>query len=55
MFARPGLGRFTVDAVLARDLPQVQAVVLLAGAVYLVVNLGVDVVMGLVDPRLRAG
>lgn len=55
VFTRPGLGRFTVDAVLARDVPQVQGVVLLAGAAYLVVGLVVDVGARVADPRLRAG
>lgn len=53
VFAIPGLGRLTVDAVLARDYPTVQAVVLLFSAVYVVINLIVDLSYTLLDPRIR--
>lgn len=52
VFARPGLGRFTVDAVLARDLPQVQGVVLVGALVFLLGTLVVDLACAVVDPRL---
>jgi ABC-type dipeptide/oligopeptide/nickel transport system permease component len=52
VFARPGLGRFAVNAVAARDLPQVQGVVLLAATVYVVLNLAIDLVYGWLDPRI---
>jgi peptide/nickel transport system permease protein len=53
VFSIPGLGRLTVDAVLARDYPTVQAVVLLFSAVYVVINLLVDLTYTLLDPRIR--
>jgi peptide/nickel transport system permease protein len=49
----PGLGRLTVDAVLARDYPTVQAVILLFSLVYVLINLLVDVAYPLLDPRIR--
>ena len=54
IFARPGLGRFLVDAIGARDLPKVQAVVLLTAIVFVVVNLAVDAIYRRVDPRIGA-
>jgi peptide/nickel transport system permease protein len=53
VFSIPGLGRLTVDAVLARDYPTVQAVILLFSVVYVVLNLLVDVAYTLLDPRIR--
>ena len=53
VFARPGLGRLVVDAILSKDLPMVQGVVLLIAAMYVVVNLLVDVATLALDPRLR--
>jgi peptide/nickel transport system permease protein len=53
VFNIPGLGRLTVDAVLARDYPTVQAVILLFSAVYVVINLCVDVTYTFLDPRIR--
>ena len=53
VFSIPGLGRLTVDAVLARDYPTVQAVILLFSAVYVLLNLVVDVAYTLLDPRIR--
>ncbi|MGH7393101.1 MAG: ABC transporter permease [Candidatus Rokuibacteriota bacterium] len=53
VFSIPGLGRLTVDAVLARDYPTVQAVVLLFSAVYVLINLVVDLTYTLLDPRIR--
>lgn len=49
----PGIGRLTVDAVLARDYPTIQAVILLFSVVYVLINLMVDVVYALLDPRIR--
>jgi peptide/nickel transport system permease protein len=54
LFARPGVGRLAVDSITNKDLPVVQGVVLLAAAVYLVVNLMVDLIYAAVDPRIRA-
>ncbi|HEV8584745.1 MAG TPA: ABC transporter permease [Methylomirabilota bacterium] len=53
VYGIPGLGRLTVDAVLARDYPTVQAVILVFSAVYVLVNLLVDLSYTLLDPRIR--
>jgi len=53
VFSIPGLGRLTVDAVLARDYPTVQAVVLLFSLVYVLINLVVDLTYTVLDPRIR--
>lgn len=53
VFARPGLGRFAVNAIAARDWPQVQGVVLFLSTVYALLNLVVDLVYGILDPRIR--
>ncbi len=53
VFSIPGLGRLTVDAVLARDYPTVQAVVLLFSLAYVLINLLVDLTYTLLDPRIR--
>ncbi|HWZ70399.1 MAG TPA: ABC transporter permease [Casimicrobiaceae bacterium] len=53
VFSIPGLGRLTVDAVLARDYPTVQAVILLFSVTYVLINLLVDVAYPLLDPRIR--
>jgi peptide/nickel transport system permease protein len=53
VFSIPGLGRLTVDAVLARDYPTVQAVVLLFSMVYVLINLVVDLTYTVLDPRIR--
>jgi peptide/nickel transport system permease protein len=53
VFALPGLGRLTVDAILRRDYPIIQGVVLLFSFVYVLVNLAVDLLYTLFDPRIR--
>ncbi len=53
LFTIPGLGRLTVDAVLARDYPTIQAVILLFSFVYVMINLAVDLLYTLLDPRIR--
>jgi peptide/nickel transport system permease protein len=53
VFAIPGLGRLTVDAILRRDYPVIQGVVLLFSFVYVLVNLGIDLVYTVIDPRIR--
>jgi len=53
LYTIPGLGRLTVDAVLARDYPTIQAVILLFSFVYVMINLAVDLIYTLLDPRIR--
>jgi peptide/nickel transport system permease protein len=53
VFTIPGLGRLTVDAVLARDYPTIQAVILLFSFVYVMINLAVDMIYTVLDPRIR--
>jgi peptide/nickel transport system permease protein len=53
VYSIPGLGRLTVDAVLARDYPTVQAVILLFSVVYVLINLVVDLSYVFLDPRIR--
>ncbi|GAB4547834.1 MAG: ABC transporter permease [Anaerolineae bacterium] len=53
VFARPGLGRLVVEAILSKDLPVVQGVVLFVAATYVVINLMVDLATLALDPRLR--
>ncbi len=53
VFTLPGLGLLTVDAVLARDYPTIQTVILLFSLAYVVVNLLVDLAYTLFDPRIR--
>jgi peptide/nickel transport system permease protein len=53
VFALPGVGRLVVDAVFARDYPLVQGVVLLIAVGFIASNLVVDLLYGLIDPRLR--
>ncbi len=53
VFAIPGLGRLTVDAILRRDYPVIQGVVLLFSCMYVLVNLAVDLLYTVFDPRIR--
>ena len=53
VYTIPGLGRLTVDAVLARDYPTIQAVILLFSLSYVLINLVVDVTYTFFDPRIR--
>jgi len=53
VFSIPGLGRLTVDAVLARDFPTVQALVLLFSLTSVMINLLIDLSYTLFDPRIR--
>jgi peptide/nickel transport system permease protein len=53
VFAIPGLGRLTVDAILRRDYPVIQGVVLLFSVTYVLVNLVVDLLYTVFDPRIR--
>jgi ABC-type dipeptide/oligopeptide/nickel transport system permease component len=53
VFARRGLGKLMVAALQARDFPMAQGTILFAGLLYVLVNLGVDVLYAYVDPRIR--
>jgi len=53
VFAIPGLGRLTVDAILRRDYPIIQGIILIFSAAYVLVNLLVDLSYTLFDPRIR--
>lgn len=53
VFAIPGLGRLTIDAILQRDYPLIQGIVLMFSMVYVFVNLAVDLIYTLMDPRIR--
>ncbi|MFS8581556.1 MAG: ABC transporter permease [Limnochordales bacterium] len=55
VFAWPGLGRYLVDAIFLRDYPVVQAAILVIAVGFIIINLVVDLVYGLVDPRIRYG
>lgn len=54
IFAWPGIGQLTVQSVDSRDFPLVQAIVLLAATVYIVVNLFTDIAYAVIDPRISA-
>jgi peptide/nickel transport system permease protein len=53
VFAIPGIGRLTVDAILAHDYPVIQAVILLFSVIYVLLNILIDVSYCFLDPRVR--
>jgi len=53
VFAWPGLGKLIIDAIFARDYAVVQAAVSLLSAIYILINLGVDLLYGVLDPQIR--
>jgi len=53
VFAWPGLGRLAYEGISSRDFPVIQAVVLTTAAIVAVVNLGVDCLYAIIDPRIR--
>jgi peptide/nickel transport system permease protein len=53
VFAIPGLGRLTIDAIVRRDYPVIQGIVLMFSFVYVLVNLAVDIIYTALDPRIR--
>lgn len=53
VFARQGMGRLAVEAILNRDVPVVQGVVLVSGVIYVLINLIVDLLYATLDPRIR--
>jgi len=55
VFGFPGIGLLAVNALLARDFPMIQGIVLFIAVVYVFINLLVDVLYGLIDPRIKFG
>jgi peptide/nickel transport system permease protein len=55
IFVLPGFGKLTIDAVFTRDYPMIQGVVLVAATAYIVINLLVDLLYSVIDPRIRVG
>ena len=53
VFALPGLGRLTVEAIIRRDYPVIQGVILIVSGVYVLLNLVIDVLYVVLDPRIR--
>ncbi|MEY3642626.1 MAG: glutathione transport system permease protein GsiC [Pseudomonadota bacterium] len=53
VFAIPGIGRLTVDAILRRDYPVIQGVILIFSATYVIINLLIDLSYVFFDPRIR--
>jgi peptide/nickel transport system permease protein len=53
VFAIPGIGRLTVDSVLRHDYPVIQGIVLVVAAVYVFINLAIDLLYTVLDPRIR--
>jgi len=53
VFARPGLGSLAVNAIQARDYPVIQGTVLVFASFYVLINLAIDILYGLVNPRIR--
>ncbi|AFK55429.1 binding-protein-dependent transport systems inner membrane component (plasmid) [Tistrella mobilis KA081020-065] len=53
VFNIPGIGRLTIDAVMARDYPVIQGMILLTSGLYVLVNLLIDLAYTLFDPRIR--
>ncbi|MDQ3539828.1 MAG: ABC transporter permease, partial [Chloroflexota bacterium] len=53
VFSRPGLGRVAVSAINNRDYPLIQGTVLVTAGIYVLVNLVVDLLYGIIDPRIR--
>ena len=55
IFVLPGFGKLTIDAVFTRDYPMIQGVVLVTATGYIVINLLVDLLYSVIDPRVRVG
>ena len=55
IFSWPGIGRLAIEAIGHRDYPVVQAVVFITAAGYVLINLGVDILYGYLDPRIHFG
>lgn len=55
IFALPGFGKLTLDAVFTRDYPVIQAVVLIITVSYILINLAVDILYSVINPKIRVG
>ena len=55
VFAWPGIGKLVVDAIFFRDFPVVQTILILSASIFVVINLLVDVLYTVIDPRIRYG
>ncbi len=55
LFARPGLGQLVVNSILRRDLPVLQGSILILAAVFVLINLAVDILYKFLDPRVELG
>jgi peptide/nickel transport system permease protein len=55
VFAYPGLGRLTIYAIQQRDLPLIQACILITSGIYILANLIADLLYAYFDPRIRYG
>ena len=55
IFAYPGIGNLAIDAVINRDFPVIQGLVLLFGVIFILINIGVDAAVAALNPRLRYG
>ena len=55
IFAWPGVGKWLVDSITRRDYPSVQGGVVLIASIVMLVNLGVDLLYGVINPRIRHG
>jgi peptide/nickel transport system permease protein len=55
IFAYPGIGNLAIDAVINRDFPLIQGLILTFAALFIALNLAIDLVVTLLDPRLRHG
>lgn len=53
IFNWPGLGTLAIDSILARDFPMVQGIILFIGFVFVVINILVDILYGIIDPRVK--
>jgi len=54
VFAWPGMGRLAIQSIYNRDYPVVQCVVFISAALFVVINFAVDMLYGVLDPRIRA-
>jgi ABC-type dipeptide/oligopeptide/nickel transport system permease component len=52
-FAYPGIGRLAITAINERDFPMIQGITLFVGVLYVLVNLSIDLIYAVVDPRIR--